>query len=145
MSRSSSFLALQCSVCDQIQIQGARRDGRFRCKVCGEWQSVRQVLAKASRAQDIRPFVQAANLARGEQGGALSRLPETAGNGDNQDAHAGSPLCKHPSTDCLLDEAILEALHEPIETKWDAEIARALQRESSASRPSAGMGDTDCA
>ena len=73
MPSSSTFLAVQCSTCEQIQIQASRRDGRFRCKVCGEWQSTQKVLAKSARPQELRPFVQTANRARGEQSCRSSR------------------------------------------------------------------------
>ncbi|PXF41929.1 MRN complex-interacting protein [Gracilariopsis chorda] len=59
------FLAVQCFQCSQAQVAQQRKDSRFVCKLCAAKQSVRKVLARSSRAADVRPFVQRFNLQRG--------------------------------------------------------------------------------
>ncbi|KAK4532052.1 hypothetical protein CCYA_CCYA10G2909 [Cyanidiococcus yangmingshanensis] len=136
MSRASGFVALQCSACELIQVQKARQDGKFRCKVCGEWQSIQRVLARASRPQDIRAFVQAENRARGEQRGSFHGF-QWAGSDETAEQRSGASDPRESSCrdhvdegDRELDNAILKALHEPNDSGLDEEITRALRDES---------------
>lgn len=60
------FYAVQCFQCKQFQVVQKRKDRKFNCKLCGNKQSVRKVVARSTKAADVRKFVQQLNLRRGQ-------------------------------------------------------------------------------
>lgn len=61
------YLALRCAECGRYQVQQRRKDGRFRCPVCGTRQSVQAVAGVAHQAKPLRELVQRLNTAEGER------------------------------------------------------------------------------
>lgn len=61
------YLALRCAECGRYQVQQRRKDGRFRCPVCGTRQSVQAVAGVAHQAKLLRELVQRLNTAEGER------------------------------------------------------------------------------
>lgn len=60
------FNILRCYQCRTFQVVQRRKDKKWRCKVCGEKQSITKSFGSSSRAKDCRLIVQELNMKRGE-------------------------------------------------------------------------------
>ena len=58
---------MQCFKCARHQVHQRRKDGKFKCPVCGERQSVQKVFGLASTGKPLRELVQRLNMAEGER------------------------------------------------------------------------------
>jgi hypothetical protein len=61
------YIAVQCAGCATFNSVQRRKDAKWSCRLCSLKQSVVRVFASSGRAADVRTFIQAANLARGQR------------------------------------------------------------------------------
>lgn len=61
-----TFMVVRCFKCETFQVELVKKSNKWKCKVCGERQSVRQVYGKG-QAPDCRRHVQKLNQMRGEK------------------------------------------------------------------------------
>ena len=61
------YVVLRCAECSLFQSTQRRKDSKFKCKVCGAFQSVKKLYAQSHKAADLRPIVQQYNLVEGKQ------------------------------------------------------------------------------
>lgn len=130
------FIAVQCTLCNQFQSQQVRKDGRFGCRICGQWQTLQRIVARSGSARAIRVIVQTRNRQRGEQserdGTALNALSRSSHDTENE--LEAVEIAQHEQ---VTDTQILEAIQENMETEpslmmqepdqWDEMLIRAVR------------------
>ncbi|CAM9197665.1 unnamed protein product [Ectocarpus fasciculatus] len=63
--RGVVFLALRCFSCQVFQVNQRTKSGKWKCRMCGEGQSIVKVWGRGGRAKDVRGLVMALNAAAG--------------------------------------------------------------------------------
>ncbi|CAN0095645.1 unnamed protein product [Ectocarpus sp. 13 AM-2016] len=59
------FLALRCFSCQVFQVNQRTKSGKWKCRMCGEGQSIVKVWGRGGHAKDVRGLVMALNAAAG--------------------------------------------------------------------------------
>ncbi|CBN74166.1 conserved unknown protein [Ectocarpus siliculosus] len=59
------FLALRCFSCQCFQVNQRTKSGKWKCRMCGEGQSIVKVWGRGGHAKDVRGLVMALNAAAG--------------------------------------------------------------------------------
>ncbi|CAM9529043.1 unnamed protein product, partial [Ectocarpus sp. 12 AP-2014] len=73
------FLALRCFSCQVFQVNQRTKSGKWKCRMCGEGQSIVKAWGRGGHAKDVRGLVMALNAAAGGGGNPNKVLRNNVG------------------------------------------------------------------